>query len=431
MPNPIDVRIEKLIYGGEGLGHHEGHTVFAPFVLPDENVSIEPLETRKKFIRGRVARINSPSADRTTATCPYFGVCGGCNYQHIPYELQLQYKAQILRETLSRLGQLRWEGQIVPYPSPPFGYRNRVQWKIAPDERGSSSIGYFQAGSQKLCAIEQCPISSPRLNEILGAIVGLLRAGRLPAGLREIEAFTDQADAGLLLNIAIDAANGPLEQMATQLRSQLPSVDTLVLHDRRADRFELSGPGYISYRVGEFSYRIGHLSFFQVNRFLVDELVRTVVGESRGRLALDLFAGVGLFSTPLAKRFERLIAVESNVAAARDLEANLRESGAASPNLRPTTVEAFLEHWHEKPDLVVLDPPRTGVSARALARLIKIAPREIVYLSCDPATLARDLAILVGDSENPRNYQISELHLVDIFPQTYHIEALVRLSRRA
>jgi len=107
MPDPIDVRIEKLVYGGEGLAHHEGHTVFAPFVLPDESVSIEPVETRKKFIRGRVAQIKTPSADRAVAPCPYFGVCGGCNYQHIPYELQLHYKAEILRETLARLGRLR------------------------------------------------------------------------------------------------------------------------------------------------------------------------------------------------------------------------------------------------------------------------------------------------------------------------------------
>jgi 23S rRNA (uracil1939-C5)-methyltransferase len=156
-----------------------------------------------------------------------------------------------------------------------------------------------------------------------------------------------------------------------------------------------------------------------------------VAGEARGRLALDLFAGVGLFSVPLANRFERLIAVESNVAAVRDLEANLQASGAVSPNWRHTTVEAFVEQWHERPDLVVLDPPRTGVAGRALSRLMKIAPQEIVYLSCDPATLARDLAILAGDAQNPRAYRITELHLVDIFPQTYHIEALVRLSRRA
>ena len=428
MPDPIDVRIEKLVYGGEGLAHHEGHTVFAPFVLPDESVSIEPVETRKKFIRGRVAQIKTPSADRAVAPCPYFGVCGGCDYQHIPYELQLRYKADILRETLLRLGRLHWDDPIVPHASPAFGYRNRVQWKITRDEGGSAEIGYFQAGSQKLCAIRQCPIASPRLNEALGAIVNLLQSDRLPAALREIEAFADQDDDRLLLNLALDAANEAPAEIAALFRSALPSIDTILIHDRRADRFELSGPGHISYRVENYNFRIGHLSFFQVNRFLLDELMRTVVGEARGKLALDLFAGVGLFSVPLANRFERLIAVESNIAAARDLEINLQASGAASPNLRQTTVEAFLEHWHERPDLVVLDPPRTGVAARALARLIKIAPQEIVYLSCDPATLARDLAVLAGE---PGGYRISELHLVDIFPQTYHIEALVRLSRRA
>ena len=431
MPDPIDVRIEKLVYGGEGLAHHEGHTVFAPFVLPDESVSIEPLETRKKFIRGRVAQIKTPSADRAVAPCPYFGVCGGCNYQHIPYELQLHYKAEILRETLARLGRLHWDGPIVPHASPPFAYRNRVQWKIGLDETGAREIGYFQAGSQKLCAIRQCPIASPRLNETLGAIVNLLHSGKLPPELREIEVFADHDDDRLLLNLDLDGANGAAADLAATFRAALPSVETTLLHDRRTDHFELVGPGYIKYRVGDHTYRIGHLSFFQVNRFVLDELVRTVIGEARGKLALDLFAGVGLFSPPLANRFERLVAVEANEAAARDLESNLQASGAASPNLRQTTVEAFLEQWHERPDLVVLDPPRTGVAARALARLSKIAPQEIIYLSCDPATLARDLAILAGDAQNPRGYQISELHLVDIFPQTYHIEALVRLSRRA
>jgi len=431
MPDPIDVRIEKLVYGGEGLAHHEGHTVFAPFVLPDESVSIEPLETRKKFIRGRVAQIKTPSADRAVAPCPYFGVCGGCNYQHIPYELQLHYKAEILRETLARLGRLHWEGPIVPHASLPFGYRNRVQWKIGLDETGSREIGYFQPGSQKLCAIRQCPIASPRLNEALGAIVNLLQSGKLPPELREIEVFADHDDDRLLLNLDLDGANSAAADLAATFRAALPSVETTLVHDRRTDHFELVGPGYIKYRVGDHTYRIGHLSFFQVNRFVLDELVRAVVGDARGKVALDLFAGVGLFSLPLANRFERLIAVEANEAAARDLESNLQASGAASPNLRQTTVEAFLEQWHERPDLVVLDPPRTGVAARALARLIKIAPQEIIYLSCDPATLARDLAILAGDAQNPRSYQISELHLVDIFPQTYHIEALVRLSRRA
>src|SRR5690348_8629210 len=250
MADPIDVHIEKLVYGGEGLAHHEGHTVFAPFVLPDENVSIEPVERRKKFIRGRVAEIKTPSTDRAIPPCPYFGVCGGCDYQHIPYELQLRYKAEILRETLSRLGRVQWDGPIVPHGSAPFGYRNRVQWKIARSESGPPEIGYFQAGSQKLCAIRQCPIASPRLNEALGAIVTLMQSGKLPAELREIEAFADHEDDRLLVNVALEAANGAPGEIASLFRSALPSIETLLAHDRRTDRFDLSGPGHISYRVG-------------------------------------------------------------------------------------------------------------------------------------------------------------------------------------
>src|SRR5262249_25945422 len=151
-----------------------------------------------------------------------------------------------------------------------------------------------------------------------------------------------------------------------------------------------------------------HLSFFQVNRFVLPELVDLVLGDVRGKLAIDLFAGVGLFSVPLAQRFERLVAVESNPAAVRDLEANLQQSGSPGPVSRRAEVEGFLARWNDKPDLVVLDPPRSGVSADALRRLIRIAPEKIAYLSCDPATLARDLAVLIGSTAQPGPYLISE-----------------------
>jgi 23S rRNA (uracil1939-C5)-methyltransferase len=431
MPEPIAVKIEKLVYGGDGLGHHDGHTVFVPFVLPEEEVFIEPLESRKKFIRGRIARIGQPSPHRTAPPCPYFGVCGGCHYQHIPYDLQLAYKAEILRETLSRLGRIAWDGPILPHPSPPFGYRNRAQWKITSVEGAAPSIGYFQGRSQRLCPVSQCPIVSPRIAETLAALSSLLGAGKLPPNLREAEAFVDDSDAALLLNLSFERLNAPPTEIAGPLREALPGLETLLLHDQRADRFELVGPGHIVYRVAEHAYRVGHLSFFQVNRFLLPDLVAAVLGEARGKLALDLFAGVGLFTVPLAQRFQRVIGVESNVAAARDLEANLQQSGAPSAALRRADVEAFLARWQETPDLVVLDPPRAGIPAPALARLVKLAPPAIAYLSCDPATLARDLALLVGTQAQPGPYLISEVHLVDIFPQTYHMEALVRLTRRA
>ena len=431
MPEPIEVRIEKLVYGGEGLARHEGHTVFAPFVLPGETVRVEPLEQRKKFIRGRVTAVVLPSAERVTAECPHFGVCGGCDYQHIPYDAQLRYKAEILRETLARLGKITWEGDITTHGSPPFGYRNRTQWKIGVGAEGQPAVGYFQAASRRLCPVQACPVLSPRLRETLAAFSKLIAAHALPAGLREVEAFTDDADDKVLLNLSFESLDGSTQAVTNILRAELPGAESFLIHIAKGDRFELDGPGYLTYTVGAHRYRVGHLSFFQVNRSLIPELVELALADARGRLALDLFAGVGLFSLPLAHRFERVIAVESNEATARDLETNLQDSGAPSPAARLNDVEAFLDRWSETPDFVLLDPPRAGVPAASLQRLAKLGPATIAYLSCDPATLARDLALLVGTKEKPGRYEIQTVHLVDMFPQSYHLEAFLRLTRRA
>jgi len=429
-PTSMNIKIEKLIYGGEGLGHHEGHAVFVPFVLPEEVVEVHPIERKKKFVRGRVEHVVAPSPQRTTPPCPHFGVCGGCHYQHIPYEAQLGYKAEILRETLGRIGQVEWKGQIPSHASPPFGYRNRAQWKIRPPHGdGKAAIGYLQAGSSSLCAVEECPILSPRLAEVLAALNRLLAQEKLPATLREVEAFSNSTDTKVLLNTSVESFEGPPEQLAESFRSALSGVETVLLHESRRDRFELFGPGFIHYEVGGISYRVGHLSFFQINRFLMEELVSAVLENERGGLALDLFAGVGLFTIPLARSFDRVVGVEANLAAARDLQANVEQSGTTAQHVN-LEVESFLAAWTETPDLVVLDPPRAGVSSRALARLKRIAPARITYLSCDPSTLARDLGVLTSSGDGSAGYEIREIHLFDVFPQTYHIESLVRLGRR-
>jgi 23S rRNA (uracil1939-C5)-methyltransferase len=430
MSETIEVRIEKLVYGGEGLARHEGHAVFVPLVLPGETVRIEPVEQHKKFIRGRVQSIITASSERSEPSCPHFGKCGGCDYQHIPYEAQLRYKADILRESLARLGKIFWEGEITTHASPAFGYRNRAQWKIA-DVGGRAAIGYFQASSRRLWPVEECPILSPRLQETLGAFARLLAKEALPGSLREIEAFVDSADEKILLNLSLDSFDGPTQPVADILRAEVSGVESILTYIARGDRFELNGPGYLTYAAGLHSYRVGHLSFFQVNRALIAPLIEIVTGGARGRLALDLFAGVGLFSLPLAHRFERLVAVESNPATIRDLESNLQESGAPSPAARQSDVAAFLERWRDVPDLVLLDPPRAGVPAPALQRLARLRPAEIGYLSCDPATLARDLATLVGMKDKPGPYEIKAVHLVDMFPQSYHLEAFLQLARRA
>ncbi len=426
----MDVKIEKLVYGGEGLGHHDGHTVFVPFVLPDEIVTVRPTDRRKKFVRARVEQVVTPSPQRTPAPCPYFGTCGGCHYQHMPYEAQLAYKTEILRETLRRIGRIEWVGAIHTHASPPFGYRNRAQWKIRPASEGTAAaMGYFQASSAVLCPIAECPIISPRLGETLSALGGLLAKGQLSPKLREVEAFADSADAKLLINASLENFDNPSETLADTLRDALPGAGTILLQDISRDQYELFGPGFLYYEVAGKRYRVGHLSFFQVNRFLIEDLVHAVVADERGALALDLFAGVGLFALALAQRFERVLAVESDLAASRDLQANIDDGKAVAQQVN-VAVESFLPEWKERPDFVVLDPPRAGIAAAALERLAQLSPPRIAYLSCDPATLARDLRALVGSANEPHGYEISDVDLFDLFPQTYHIESLVRLRRR-
>jgi 23S rRNA (uracil1939-C5)-methyltransferase len=430
----MEVRIEKLVYGGDGLAHHDGHTVFVPLVLPGELVEIESSSKKKKFIRGRLERVVEPSADRVPAPCPHYGRCGGCQYQHMPYEAQIRYKAEILRETLGRIGRIQWTGAIETHGSPPFGYRNRAQWKLRPNQEGaagSAGIGYFEMGSTKLCAVMECTILSPRLADTLSRLRDLVSRGTVLAAVDEIEVFADSSDEKILLNVSGERLGDSSQSIATALREAVPNVESILLQDRRADKFHLDGPGYLTYTAGGAQFRVGHLSFFQVNRFMIDPLVDAVVGNVRGRLALDLFAGVGLFTVALTRQYERVIGVESNPAAAKDLELNLKESGGSSPSSRNVTAEGFLSRWQEKPDLVVIDPPRAGVEMEALAHLKKILPARIHYVSCDPATLGRDLAQLVGTQESAGPYEIESINLFDIFPQTYHMEVLVQLRRRA
>jgi 23S rRNA (uracil1939-C5)-methyltransferase len=431
----MEITIEKLIYGGEGLAHHDGSTVFVPYVLPAERVAVAEVERKKKFVRARVEKVVEASAERTTPRCVHFGTCGGCDYQHIPYDAQLRYKVDILRETLRRIGRIDWTGEIVAHASPPWGYRNRAQWKVRPLGEVSAEaetrlgIGYFRASSTALCVVDDCAILSPLLAKTLAALREALASGTLPRKLREVEAFAGAEDAKLLLTATFSGFPAGAAELAEKIREMVPETESLLFHDPTRDRMALDGPGFVEVPVEGRAYRVGHFSFFQVNRFLAGELVRTVVEMAgSGRLALDLYAGVGLFSAPLMARFAHVVAVESNPAAARDLEANVSKAsarGGAAVEARSSDVEPFLAKFRGDPEFVLLDPPRAGASPAAIKQLLRIAPAWLAYVSCDPPTFARDLAALVAGG-----YEIAEVHLFDLFPQTFHLEAVARLRRR-
>ena len=434
----IDITIQKLVYGGEGLAHNEGATVFVPLVLPGETVRANPIEQKKKFVRAELQQVLQPSPDRIAPECKHFGDCGGCDYQHIPYEKQTAFKQEILRETLRRIGKVEWLGPITLHASKPYHYRNRAQWKVrtldAPDDGAAAEpnldgkaplrIGYFRARSTTLCAVTECPILSPLLEKTLKSLREALAAARLPRGLREIEAVVDDTDTKLMITASFSGFPQRAAEFAATFREVLPELTSLLFHNPGTDRMELFGPGFLEYHANGTAYRLGHYSFFQVNKELVDEMAQEVVDkDAKGRLAFDLFSGVGLFSVPLSQQFDKVLAVESNPAATRDLESNQR--GAGTIEVRTNDVSRFVQKNKQRPDFVVLDPPRAGLEPGDADRIARLQPQQINYVSCDPPTLSRDLAAF-----QQSGYEITDVHLFDLFPQTYHIETLVRLRRK-
>jgi 23S rRNA (uracil1939-C5)-methyltransferase len=442
--------IEKLVYGGEGLGrlpadeHGSGKAVFVPFVLPGESVEAGLRDQKPGFARAQLDRIITPSARRIAPRCPYFQRCGGCHYQHTDYEHQLEIKASVLRENLRRIAKLELDAELRVHPSPPWNYRNRSRFKVqtAPE----FAIGYYRFNSHELLALEECPISSPLINRALTALWKLGRASKVPAGIQEIECFANGDDTLVLLEIYCSPESAGLtERFTDELKATLTEISGVTfLVDRSAKAEGQGDPRQIGssdasnliYVTRLASYRVSAGAFFQVNRHLTDELVDIVVSRHGGRdahrttggdagatgIALDLYAGVGLFSSVLNREFERVIAVESSQTSHADL---LYNSPATVKAVRART-EQYLENAAGKlrAELVVVDPPRSGLGERVIRGLVKLKAPRITYISCDPATLSRDLARLLQSG-----YRVEEAHLVDLFPQTYHLESVFHLIR--
>ncbi len=392
-----DVEIEKLVYGGEGLARVDGQVMLIPYVLPRERVSTSLERVKTGLLRGRVQEILQPAPERVVPRCEYFRNCGGCHYQHAEYAFQLEQKREILRETLRRLGGLTYEGEIRVVSGDPWNYRNRIQLHFRNGE-----AGFHKAGSHALCAIDHCYISSPVLADAIGKLQAAAKEPQWPDFLRSVELFTNETS--VQLNI-VDSMRPVEARFFEWCGSFLPSL----------------GSGPLEYAAAGQRYRISRGSFFQVNRFLVDALVEEVMGDLQGARAVDLYAGVGLFSLPLARRFANVQAVERGGAAFRDLEWNAGQDGGA---VRPVkaSAEEFLRGLTETPDLIVADPPRAGLGNDATAELLRLKAPQLTLVSCDPATLARDAKKLL------EAYRIDRLTLVDLFPQTYHFEVVAHLK---
>ena len=400
------LEIDKLVYGGDGLARHEGGAVFVPFVLPGEKVEAELSRKSAGVRRGVDVEWLSRSDQRSEPPCPVFANCGGCHYQHMPHDLECSYKAGILRETLRRIGGIDWDAEIPTVRSEPLGYRNRTQIHFARQGR-TSQAGFLAARSHRLVAAHDCAINSPKLNVLHRAVEQMAADRRFPSSLKTIEFFTDEDQ----VQVNLPRRAGPLPKR---------------FWAKSASAFGVDQPGtQLDYRCGEDSFQVSGRSFFQVNRFLAHRLAALATGQAEGRLAIDLYAGVGLFTLPLARRFREVVAVDSAPSAMRDLRFNARRAGCSVRAVH-MDVDVFLDGFSGQPDLIVADPPRTGLGAPVVSQIVRLRPPRLHLVSCDPATLARDLKLLLA-----AGFALLELQMVDLFPQTYHIETVAILERRS
>lgn len=381
----FEVVIEKIVPGGYGLAFAENLTVFVSLAAVGERLRVRIREKKGKAAFAEILEVLNPSPDRQTPPCPYFGACGGCDFQQMNYRAQLRAKVAIIRDSLERIGKIKYEKEIAIIGSPDdLNYRVRAQWHL--DAR-RKKIGYFRRHSHEIIDVENCPILAPSLKEKLGEVRGNIDWTNFSSDKVEIETATNGADVSVYSSEIFEP------------------TDEIV--------FESYGE----------KYRFDARSFFQGNIFLIEELIRQAVENAAGETALDLFCGVGLFSLPLARQFQKVYGVEANRRAIEYARKNAENAQLSNAEFYAQSVGDWLaDNASVKPDFVLLDPSRAGAEKETIESLLRIKPKEISYVSCDPATLARDVRKLT------ESYELEKITAIDLFPQTHHIETVVRLK---
>lgn len=416
---PIELQVTSMAYGGEGVGRWNGKAVFVPYAIPGEEVMAEIVEDHGRYARARLVQVTMPTAGRVSPPCPHFGPdrCGGCTWQHVGYGAQLTFKAGIVRDQLARICRVADPPVRAPMGmDDPWRYRNHVQLVA----QAGGQLGYQAGGSHRTVLVTQCPIAHP----LVASMVSAPAAGaawRLPAGLAGGWVRRAAPRAGI---------NTGQRLLVLETREPLPPVrgawPFAVAAEAGTRVIPLAGNPHLEERLGGRAFRYSPRSFFQVNTAQAERLVELVAGyvDPQGdETLLDCFCGVGVFGLLLAGRVKRIIGVEESGSSISDARVNA--AGVANVTFLHGQAQSVVPSLSEPVHAVVLDPPREGCDPAVLKALVDLAPRRIVYVSCDPSTLARDVTSL-GEA----GYVLREATPVDMFPQTYHVETVVLLERK-
>jgi 23S rRNA (uracil1939-C5)-methyltransferase len=387
MTETLELEIERILPGGVGLAHADNKTFFVALAATGDRVRVRVDRAQGNISFASIVEVLSPSPQRVEPPCPYFGRCGGCDFQQLNYEAQLKAKSDIIRDCLHRITKLERVPEIKVTASPQqWRYRGRATWQF---DSGERSIGYYERGSRNVCDVADCAVLKPELQAVLEQ-VRAVDWSTVPADLKHLEVTATE-----------------------ESKSFSPEFGNL-----RTETINLS--------VGAETYAYNAASFFQANEFLLPALVGAALGDTAGKLAVDLYSGVGLFTIAMARRFQKVIAVESSTKAIRFARTNLRDADLHNTKIFGITATEWFRENSFKPgsvDFLLLDPPRAGAESAVIKGIIALQPPRVCYVSCDPATLARDLKKLIGGG-----YELTSTEAFDMFPQTHHVETVVHLA---
>ncbi|SMO57579.1 23S rRNA (uracil1939-C5)-methyltransferase [Balnearium lithotrophicum] len=426
MEKSFKLKIEKLVYGGRGLGRINGRAVFVPFTAPEDVVLVEERSRKSGYSEAEVVKILKRSPYRVKPKCPYFGKCGGCDWQHIPYEKQVEFKRDILEENLQKIGKIKKPNidEVIPSPSS-WNYRNRAQIKVK-----KGKVGFFEKNSHQVVDIDSCPLLKEDISGIFPRLKKLLR--EIPTEPLEFHVYSSGKDEVLLKIIfpkRFKRFEIPLSKLKGILGVNLVGYGIYRQGDVFPERIRFFGRDFTYETVGRFKFRISADSFFQVNRFQVKNLidkVSQVAKEYQYMLAGDLYCGVGTFTIPVGSYVHRAFGIESNFSAVSDALYNKDINGLRNVTFFCRETEEGLEIVKEyNPDLLIIDPPRSGLNERIIREISKLTRlKKIVYVSCNPSTLARDIATFYR-----HGISMERAKLIDMFPQTYHVETIAYLRK--
>jgi 23S rRNA (uracil1939-C5)-methyltransferase len=437
----LTLRVNALAYGGDGVGRVGDFVVFVSGGLPEEECRVTLTEVHKRYARAEVETVLQPSPDRVLPPCPVFGVCGGCQWQMLSYSAQLEAKRRLVREVLERVGGLP-EPDVEPVfaMDGPWRFRNKAQFPVD-GKNGLLAVGYYRKGTHDLVEFESCLIQDPSLDRFRKAFKAFWQAHGLPVysetsrtpGLRHLVGRVGQGSGELLVIPVVSRGLVP-ESLILEARKTLPEMVGIVLNLNPGpgnvilgERFILLwGRDCVYVTIGPLRLRINAGSFFQTNTRQTEVLYRQVeemAGLTGRERVLDLYSGVGGIALFLAPFAESVLAIEESIFAYRDACENAKGNGIKNVEFISGKAEKHLDKLREA-DVVILDPPRSGARTEVLQALVRSQARRLVYVSCNPATLARDLKILI-----PGGYQLNRVVPVDLFPHSYHIEVVVRLDR--